>query len=414
MQNTFLYIDPGTGSMLFAILMGIIGTAAYSLRSLFIKLKYSMGNSQTDSRDQTKQEIVIFSDHKRYWNVFEPVCDELEKRKQPAVYMTASDDDPALEKDYEYITTEYIGAGNKPFAKLNMLKANILLATTPNLDVFQWKRSRDVDWYVHLPHAASDLSTYHMFGLDHYDAILVSGDYQEDQVRALEDVRGQNRKQVVKVGIPYMDIMLEKVLTNSEKHDGINVLLAPSWGVNGALARFGSELIKQLLKTGYHIIIRPHPQSYSSEKDMLDRLMSEFPNSKTIEWNSDNNNFDVLSRSDIMISDFSGVIFDYSLVFDKPVIYTETDFNKDPYDAVWIDNDIWAISVLPKIGEKLEPENMQNLKEIIDSCLNDEKYQDGRDEARKEAWNYIGEGTVRVADYLMEKLEEIKQGEIKS
>ena len=34
-------------------------------------------------------------------------------------------------------------------------------------------------------------------------------------------------------------------------------------------------------------------------------------------------NIDVLNEADILISDFSGVVFDFSLVFNKPVIYTE-------------------------------------------------------------------------------------------
>ena len=35
-----LYIDPGTGSMLFTILIGVLGTALYFLRNVFMKLKY--------------------------------------------------------------------------------------------------------------------------------------------------------------------------------------------------------------------------------------------------------------------------------------------------------------------------------------------------------------------------------------
>ena len=35
-----LYIDPGTGSMLFTILISVIGAAIYSFRMLFIKLRY--------------------------------------------------------------------------------------------------------------------------------------------------------------------------------------------------------------------------------------------------------------------------------------------------------------------------------------------------------------------------------------
>ena len=37
-----LYIDPGTGSMLFTVLLGLIGAAVYSLRMLLIKLRFRM------------------------------------------------------------------------------------------------------------------------------------------------------------------------------------------------------------------------------------------------------------------------------------------------------------------------------------------------------------------------------------
>lgn len=35
-----LYIDPGTGSMLFTILIGILGVAQYFLKNLWVKLRF--------------------------------------------------------------------------------------------------------------------------------------------------------------------------------------------------------------------------------------------------------------------------------------------------------------------------------------------------------------------------------------
>ena len=105
------------------------------------------------------------------------------------MYWTASPDDPALEEKYEYIKAEFIGEGNKAFARLNLAKANVLLSTTPGLDVYQWKRSKNVDWYVHVLHAPNDAVIYRMFGLDYYDAVLLSGAYQIDQIRELEEKR---------------------------------------------------------------------------------------------------------------------------------------------------------------------------------------------------------------------------------
>ncbi len=402
-----LYIDPGTGSMLFTILLGILGAAFYSLRMLFIKMRFRMNGGKAKENEQ-KLPIVIFSDDKRYWNVFEPICRELDKRGADVVYMTSSEDDPALENKYSHIKAEFIGKDNRAFAKLNFLNATIVLSTTPGLDVYQWKRTKGVDFYVHIPHASSEITLYRMFGVDYYDALLLSGDYQCEDIRELEKMRSLPKKELVKVGIPYMDEMASRL----EKCDPLpshprTVLLAPSWGSSAIFGVYGGKIIDVLLKTGYHVIVRPHPQSFTSEKEMIEKLMAEYPSSEQLEWNRDNDNFEVLRRSDILISDFSGVIFDFSLVYDKPVIYTDPNFDMSVYDAWWLDKPLWTASALPRIGRQLHEENMENLKELIDSCLEDNRFAQGRKEVKAETWAWCGEGAKRTADYLLEKYQQL-------
>lgn len=403
-----LYIDPGTGGMLFTVLFGIFGVAIFGFRALLMKLKFSMGSDKNAKINNEKLPIVIFSDHKRYWNVFKPIADELEARKQKAVYLTCSEDDPALSAKYEYITAEFIGEGNKAFSKLNLLNASVVLSTTPSLDVFQWKRSKNVDCYIHIPHMSNDITLYRMFGLDHYDAIIVSGEYQERQIRQLEEARNLPAKEIALCGIPYMDEMKKRF----DKSDAVpaherTVLLAPSWGESGLLSRFGEQLIDKLISTGYKIIIRPHPQSFSSEKEMIDRLMSKYNDDTKVTWNRDNDNFNVLMESDILISDFSGVIFDFSLVFDKPVIYTNAKFDINPYDASWIDEPLWTFSILPELGIELTDENVDDIKNLIDRCIEDSSFKEGRDKARKQTWVNIGEGTKRCVDFVTKEYNEV-------
>ena len=403
-----LYIDPGTGGMLFTILFGLFGVAVFSLRALIMKLKFDISGGKTAKINDQKIPIAIFTDHKRYWNIFEPLLDEFEKRGQKVEYLTCSKDDPIFNKKYKHITGKFIGEGNKAFSKLNLLNASVVLSTTPSLDVFQWKRSKNVDCYIHIPHAASDITLYRMFGIDHYDAIILSGEYQEKQIRQLEELRNGARKDIALCGIPYMDEMRKRLQTSGEvpAHDR-TVLLAPSWGNSGLLAKYGERLIDALISTGYKITIRPHPQSYTSEKEMLDKLMSKYSDPSKVEWNRDNDNFEVLRQSDILISDFSGVIFDFSLVFDKPVIYTEASFDKRPYDAVWIDEEMWTFKVLPNFGLELNEDNVDNIKDLIDRCIEDPSFQQGRDKARAETWVHMGEGTKRSVDFIIKKYEDV-------
>ena len=401
------YIDPGTGSMLFTILIGVIGAAFYSLRMLLIKLRMRAGGGKIDL-NADRIPLVIFSDHKRYWNIFDPICRELDARGVDVVYMTASEDDPALQCTYPHVKAEFIGPDNKVFTRLNFLKANVVLSTTPGLDVYQWKRSRDVKFYIHIPHAASEITMYRMFGVDYYDAILLSGDYQIQDLRDLEKLRDIPAKELLKVGIPYMDEMAKRL----EKAEPVpaharTVLLAPSWGPSAIFSVYGGKIIEKLLQTGYHVIVRPHPQSFTSEKEMLDKLMQEYPESDQLEWNRDNDNFNVLNRSDILISDFSGVIFDFSLVYDKPVIYTDPNIDVSVYDAWWLDRPLWTMSALPRLGEELNTGNMDNLKELIDGCLSDPRYAEGRRSVKEETWANFGSGAKATADYLVNKLNEL-------
>lgn len=412
-----LYIDPGTGSMLFAILIGILGAANYLLKDWIVKIRFLLsGGRQKADANEKKIPIVIFSDDKRYWTVFEPLCREFDRRGVDIVYMTASPDDPALKNPYEHIKGEFIGENNKAFAKLNFLNATLVLSTTPGLDVYQWKRSKKVQYYVHMLHAANEIAGYRMFGTDYYDALLLSGEYQVRDVRYLESIRNLPEKEIVKIGIPYLDEMYARLhkAQNADIKSGKKertVLLAPSWGKSAILSKFGERIIDVLIETGYSIIIRPHPQSFTSEREMLDTLMEKYPNSEKLEWNRDNDNFEVLKRADILISDFSGVVFDFSLVHEKPVIYTDTKFDKGPYDAWWLKTPYWTFTALPRIGQELNEENLDSLKEMIDSCLSDEKYAQGRQEVIRETWEHRGEGTQRAVDYILSKYEQLKSAE---
>ena len=397
-----LYIDPGTGSMLFSLVIGLVATLTFGLRALFIKIRFGF-NKKDIAEEKDVIPYVIFSDHKRYWNIFRPIVQEFENRGVDVVYYTLSSDDPALSCGMKHIKAEYLGEGNKPFAKLNFLNADIVISTTPGLDVYQWKRSKNVKCYVHIPHTVDDLSGYRMFGLDHYDVLLASGPDQVETVDKIESLRPSiEKKEKIIVGSTPLDELRKKYDENHRKEENKKpvVLVAPSWGKSGILSKYGDKFLSSLEKTGFEIIVRPHPQSFSSEKDMIDSLMEKHP---SIAWNKDNDNFSVLDRSDILITDFSGIIFEYALVFKKPLIYADTEFDTLPYDADWLDEEYWSLRKLPQIGIKLDEKDFDDIGNIITEALNSKELSKGREELENECWNYQGQAGGRCVDYLIEK-----------
>ena len=403
-----LYIDPGTGSMLFTIMLGLITSAYYVFRKVLLKVKYRL-NSGKKIKNDLKIPIVIFTDSKRYWDMFRPICEELERRSCRAVYWTCSKDDAALESDYTYVKCEYIGDINRASARLNIMNAGICLTTTPGIEVYQWKRSKSTDWYVHVIHGIGDATCYRMFGLEGFDAVLLAGKHQRDELIKLAEVRERACKELHIVGEAHLDYLKDKLQkTGAEESKERTVLLAPSWGASSILVKYGEKIINSLLCTGYNIIIRPHPQSMTSDKDVIDKLISIYKEDDKLSWDFKSDNFESLNKADIMISDFSSVIWDYTLVFDKPVIYADVSFDPAPYDLAWLNEDRWDMRVLPKVGICLNEQDFSNIKEIIDKAIESTDLKKGRESIRSSEWGYPGESAKRVVDYLMKKDDELK------
>ena len=409
-ENVRLYIDPATGSMLFSVLLGVFITAGFFLRMLLIKAKTLIGGKSAMTSAGHKK-YLLFSDDKRYWNNFMPILDEFEKREIDVTFWTSSEDDPVFSREYKYVHPEFIGKGNKAFVKLNAASADVLLSTTPGLDVLQWKRSKEVGKYIHFFHSADSALGYRMFQIDFFDVILTVSDFQTAEVRLLEKKRNLPNKEVRVVGLPYFDELQTK-LSNAKKICNANkvILLAPSWGESGFLYRFGEKLIDALIETGYEIVFRPHPQSFTADKEILNKLHNKYDNAENFKWNTDNDNFDILNRADLLISDFSGVVFDFALIFGKPIMYTSVEsFDDSIYDSAWIKDELWKFKVLPTIGCEISEDSLDDLKNRIDDTLSSDKYEQGIKAAREYAWKNQGHSAEAIVDCLTDLQQRVSE-----
>jgi hypothetical protein len=395
-----LYIDPGTGSMLFSILIGAAATLYFLVRTLWVKLKVNFGRGRIQS-DNSGKTYVMYSEGRQYWNLFKPILDEFEGRGIEASFLTSSEDDPVFENDYRFVKPEYIGLGNRAYARLNFLSAAVVLMTTPGLNVYQLKRAKTVGRYVHILHAPGDATLYRMFGLDYFDAVLLTGEYQAKDIRFLEQLRGLPEKKLVTVGCTYLDFFAEKIAEiPQETNHPFTVLVSPSWGPSALLSRYGKRLLDPLRKTGWRIIIRPHPQSRLSEKAMLESLEKRYGDAANIEWDYNRDNIFSLVKADVMISDFSGIIYDFIFLCDKPVIYVHQDFDIRPYDADDLDHELWQFTVLREIGVELREEHFNRIEEFVSGISERADLKDARKKARDMAWQYRGEAAKRTVDYM--------------
>jgi len=396
-----LYIDPGTGSALFSILIGAAATIYFLGRALIIKLKVFFSGGKTSGAASAEHPFVIYNEGKQYWNVFKPVVEEFENKKINLLYLTSAQDDPVFDTSWSFIKPEFIGEGNRAFVRLNMLRAGVCLMTTPGLDVYQLKRSKMVKHYSHLLHAPVDATLYRLFSFDYFDSILLTGDYQAEDIRTLEHQRNLPAKKLITVGCSYLDVYAEKIKNlPAEENHPFTVLVSPSWGASAILSRYGEKLLDPLAATGWRIIIRPHPQSKKAEAEMLERLHARYKETKNIEWDYERENIHSLNKSDIMISDFSGIILDYIFLRDKPVLYVSQDFDLRPYDADDINHEMWLLKTVKETGIELKEEYFTRITEVIKNAGDSETLANARKKARETAWQYPGEAGKRVFEFM--------------
>ena len=404
-MNLFsLYIDPGTGSALFAIVIGIATTVYFLVRGLLLKIGIIFFRNK--KLNQSQYKYVIYAEDKRYWPFFESVLDEFEIRQKEVFYFTTSSDDPVFSSKYKYTKGKYIGSGNKAYAFLNFLSADFLLTTTPQIDVFHWKRSKNVKHYCHMVHGAGGPSLYRMFALDYFDSVLVANDNDVEEIRMIERIRNQKEKEIIITGNTFFDKYSEKLkeLPKEENHC-FTVLVSPSWGHNALLSVYGEKLLDPLSESGFHIIIRPHPQSLIVEKPMLDKLFEKYRNNPNIEWDYNNENLHSLSRADIMFSDFSAIIYDYAFLFNKPVIINLQNFDLRRFDAYYLEKESYYFEFTRKIGIELSGLNLSKLKESIINISHNIEMQNIREDIKKTMWRHQGEAAKRIADFMIQTVE---------
>ena len=405
-----LYIDPGTGSMLFSILIGAAATLFFLAKALWLKLKLVFAGKKGVQEDKSYKKYVIYCEDKRYFTVFLPVAEEFEKRGIELTYYTGTEDDPIYEKQFSFVKPECIGTGNVAYAKLNMLSAGIVLMTTPGLQVYQLKRSKNVKHYSHIFHSCTDSTMYRLFGLDYFDSVLMTGDYQADDIRLLEKQRELPAKELVTVGCTYLDVLKEKMAAiPAEENHEFTVLVSPSWGKSALLGLYGEKLLDPLVKSGMKIIVRPHPQSRISEKEMLDRLHERYKDAKNLSWDNERDNIYSLKKADLMISDFSGIVYDYTFLCDKPVMYANAEMDLLPYDIYDTGHEPWAVTTLQKIGIPIKEDDFANIAEVIKNASDSPELAKLRAHYKAEAWQHIGEAGKLTADYMISTMEKIEK-----
>ena len=359
------YIDPLSGIAIINSIIAFFVACFYNFRKYIYKI--------FDGKTKTKQsEISLFSEGKQYLSTFIPIINNFIKEEVHIRYMTLDINDPILEIDNKYLESSFLGFGYSGYKKASEIESKILISTTPNIDCNKYpiKRSNKTKNLVHVFHSISDISIYKKGSLNSYDTVILGGNFQLPSIRKIEKINNLKHKKCYNLGMPYLDYLVNeknKIILNNKQ----TLLIASSWGDKSCLISHGTSWIKKLSGLiNFDIIVRPHPQSFISDIDMIKNLKTIVSEANNIFLDLNKSPSDSMAKATFMISDTSSIRYDFAFIYEKPAI--TLNINKEDmisYEYSFL-NSSWDESVRHLLGPVL---NSPDLDFIVDYSKNSVK-----------------------------------------
>jgi hypothetical protein len=309
------YIDPGTGSALLYVISGILLSVYFAARGLYYRLLDLV--FRVRFRDQ-RCAIALHCEDPRYEIIFLPIARALVARGIEPTIFTMYRRDDTFEALAAGVVHRAIPAGIVGYAHLNNLEADLLVTTTPQLDVMTFRRSRRVAHYAHVPHALGESRFVRPYAYDYFDSVLCCGPILKANIRRMESIRNTRPKELFETGIPHFEEIARKRADLPGPTGAPVVLVAPSWGPHGMFTLFGTGFVAEIAKH-YRVIVRPHPQMKLSQPELYAQVLA-LPG---VYVDTARDPATAMSAAHLLLSDISGIAHEFAFIYERPVLVVD-------------------------------------------------------------------------------------------
>lgn len=360
------------------------------------------------------KHLVFYSEGSGYYKYFKNVINELLSRSNIVIhYVTNDPNDQIFEIAVSEARIKPYYIGMKRLITLMMkMDAELVVMTTPDLNNYHIKRSyvkKDIE-YIYMPHSpgGSYSKTLRKGALDHFDTIFLTGPQAKREIRALEQVYEQPEKKLVEFGFP----LLEELAQNYESSEkAINekkvILIAPSWHDGNIMDCCLEDILKVLIADEYKIIVRPHPQYMRLNREKVTKIQNEFYNvsSDNLVFETDFSSSLSIFQSDIIITDWSGIGYEFCFATLKPGIFINTKRKIANPEYSKVDLESLEDRIRKKLGIELELSEIKNIEKSIRYLLeNTVLYQDIIKNVRDDELYNFGYAAHKGAEYITNAL----------
>jgi YidC/Oxa1 family membrane protein insertase len=319
-----------------------------------------------------RRSIFFYSESGQDWHHFSPIIGYLTRNLSKTVcYVTSDPTDPGLSQNNENLLSFYIRAGYWQIFFFQFVKADVMVLTMIDLNVFQLKRSIYPLHYIYIFHA---MGSTHMVDFensyDHYDSIFCVGPHQIREIRKREELEHLPAKHLFRHGYARIEQLMDQAARYTKKESAKPcVLLAPTWGDHSILHLCGKDLIQILLNAGFRVIVRPHYQTIKLSPGLIIEIVSMFGAHPEFFFVKSMGDTDSLFSSDILICDWSSTSIEYAIGLEKPVLYIDVPrrIRNPNYEALGIEP--LEITIRDKVGVIIKPEEISSAPEKIRELL---------------------------------------------
>ncbi len=212
--------------------------------------------------------------------------------------------------------------------------------------------------------------------LAHFDTIFCIGPYQIEELREEEYVYNLPSKTLVPCGYGLLDSVMTAYDSSLSKRlkEKPQVLIAPSWQPDNILDTCIDPLLDSLLCGKYHIILRPHPEYCKRYPQKIAILKSRYKDklgqsSSGFELQTDFSSNETVFESDIVITDWSTICYEFSFATKRPTLFVNTPMKVMNPDYQRLKRIPLDIEIREKIGRSISPDTAGEIERVVEKLL---------------------------------------------
>lgn len=365
--------------------------------------------------DESK-ELVFYSERNGFYKYFSDTMDYILEHSDIVIhYVTSDPDDDMFERNHPRIIPYYVD-GNRLVTLFMKMDAKMMAMTMQDLEQFQLKRSyvkKNVE-YIYLPHyPLSETMGSRKGSLDHYDTIFCVSRYQMNEIREWEAHFGLKKKRLIEAGYGFLEQLLKQyeVMDKTER-ERKRILIAPSWQEDNILDSCLHGILKQLLRRGYDVVIRPHPEYVKRYGARMDQIVERYSgyNGGDLFFELDFAKSDSLYNSDLLITDWSGTAYEFAFVTKKPVVFINTPPKIKNPEYTILKNPPMEFVLRDKLGLQVEMDKLEELKEGVPRLLSSKgEYEEVITQLLNEQFTKLGQFGEITGQYMIDRLRKKKK-----